>query len=168
MCKITYYYGQWTACNVGHYNYEREARVKVFILILPPGGKFDQKLISKNLPFNTVWTYWRRWNRLSKQTPFVLNHLLFSFFFLKHALYLAAPYVALCQLWADRAIHSFTTTAHKKSKGLRNHKCADCITRSTSPPIHIESLPTLPQQSANQNWSNKRISSWEADILSAG
>jgi len=52
MCKITYYYGQRTACNVGHCGYEEEAQVKVLILILPPGRQFDQKLVPKKSPFN--------------------------------------------------------------------------------------------------------------------
>jgi hypothetical protein len=57
MCKITLYYGQWPAYNVGHYSYEEAARVKVHTLILPPGRQFDQKLVSENLPFNAAWTY---------------------------------------------------------------------------------------------------------------
>ena len=113
MCKITYYYGQWTACNVDHYDYEEEARVKVLILILPPGDNSIKNwslktcllILSKLISTDEIASLKRR----------PLSWTIHCSFFFKHNLHLVASFVALCQLWADSTIQSFTT-AHKNQK----------------------------------------------------
>jgi len=41
MCKITHYYGQRTACNVGHYDYEEESTYFNFASGLTIRSKID-------------------------------------------------------------------------------------------------------------------------------